>query len=140
MPAIHTQRCSTRSAAFVDHGIVDGTDLIARTYYALAAADHREPEPTAAFADRVATAFRGAFIRAAAVPLVPDPIDAAIEEATDTIVHRILDDPDAALRTEILPAFYGAVAAAYCAHLEAGGDPGAVGIEFDDDGGMVTPV
>jgi len=130
--------CSTHTAAFVDHGIDDGIDLVARTHYLLAADGNREPEPTAAFAERVAAAFRRAFVGAAPVPLVPEPVDAAIDEATDTVVHRVLDDPDADLRTEVLPAFYRAVASTYCAHLEAGGDPGEVGIWYDggDDGGI----
>jgi len=125
--------CSTRTAAFIHHGIDDGVDLVARTYYELADDGHRNPEPTTEFAERVASAFRGAFVRNAPVPLVPDPVDAAIDEATDTLVHRVLDDPDADLRTEILPAFYRDVASAYCAHLDAGGDPGEVGVWYDED-------
>ena len=124
------QTCSTHASAFAGHGIDDGTDLIVRTYYALAADGYRTPAPDVAFADRVATAFRRAYIRTATVPLVPEPVDAAVDGATDVVVHRVLDDPDADLRTEILPAFYRAVAGAYCAHLAAGGDPGEVGIWY----------
>ncbi|MDY6818113.1 MAG: hypothetical protein SVG88_05565 [Halobacteriales archaeon] len=131
--------CSTHARAFVDHSIDDGTDLIARTYYALAATGDRTPEPSPVYADRIANAFRKAFIQSADVPLVPEPVDAAIEEASDLLVHRILDNPDADLRTELLPAFYRTVARTYCAYLEAGGEPGEVGIWYDqddDDGGI----
>lgn len=134
--------CSTRAGAFSSHGVADGAGLITRTYYALVASDHDTPRATAEFADEVAAAFRLAFIRKATVPLVPEPVDAAIEQATDRIVHRLLDEPDADLRTDILPAFYRAVADTYCAHLAAGGVPGDVGIwiEDDDDGGIApTP-
>lgn len=125
--------CSTHTAAFTDHGITDGTDLVSRTYYTLSTNGHRTPEATSEFADQVAMAFRQAFIRSAAVPLVPEPIDVAIDEATNVIIHHVLDDSDADLRTEILPAFYQTVASTYCSHLEAGGDPGEVGIWYDDD-------
>ncbi len=67
------------------------------------------------------------------MPLVPDPVNRAIDHATDRLVHELLDDPDADLRTEVLPAFYQSIAEAYCAHLDAGGAPGEVGIQYDDD-------
>lgn len=123
-------QCSTHTTAFDDHGITDGTELIARTHYTLAETEALTPEPTGAFVEQVATAFRRAFIHEAKVPLVPEPVTHAIEYATDRLAHRLLDDPDADLRTEILPAFYQNVAGAYCAHLAAGGDPGDVGILY----------
>lgn len=129
------ETCATHAAAFTDHGIPDGTTLIHRTYYHLATNGIREPVPSQDFSDRVANAFRTAFIRSAPVPLVPDPIDTAIDEATEVIIHRTLDDPEADLRTKILPAFYRAVAQNYCLYLENGGTPGRVGIEYDDDDG-----
>lgn len=136
--------CTTRTAAFTDHGIRDGTELVSRTYYALVTSGHATPEMSGEYAEHVATAFRKAFIRKAAVPLVPEPVEAAIEASTDIVVHRLLDDSDADLRTEVLPAYYRAVANAYCAHLAAGGNPGRVGVWYhdddDDDGGIpVTP-
>lgn len=125
--------CTTRTAAFTDHGIRDGADLVFRTYYALVTSGHATPEVSDEFVEHVAAAFRRAFIREAAVPLVPEPVEAAIEAATDPVVHRLLDDRDADLRTEILPTYYRAVANAYCAHLAAGGDPGRVGVWYHDD-------
>lgn len=125
--------CTTRTTAFIDHGIEDGSELVSRTYYALVASSHDTPEMSSEFADHVARAFRRSFIRRAAIPLVPEPVDAAIEQSSDIVVHRLLDDQDADLRTDILPAFYQAVANTYCAHLSAGGDPGTVGIWYDDD-------
>ncbi|MFB6299014.1 MAG: hypothetical protein ABEH65_02000 [Halobacteriales archaeon] len=133
------QTCSTNARAFVDHDIEDGADLIARTYYDLAATGDRTVKPTPVYADRIGNAFRKAFIQSTDVPLVPDPVDAAVDEASDLLVHRILDDPDADLRTEILPSFYRLVARTYCAYLDAGGEPGEVGVWFDesdDDGGI----
>lgn len=116
--------CTTRTAAFTDHGIRDGTDLVSRTYYALVISGHATPEVTSEFAEHVAAGFRRAFIRKAAMPLVPETVEAAIEASTDVVVHRLLDEPDVDLRTDLLPAYYRAVANAYCAHLAAGGDPG----------------
>ena len=123
--------CETDVRAFAAHGIEDGSDLISRTARALAAMGHREPEPSDEFTESVARAFRQAYARTATVPIVPDPVDAAIDEATDTLAHRVLDDPDADLRTEVLPSFYRSVTNTYCAHLDAGGDPGSVGIWFE---------
>lgn len=125
--------CSTHTTAFDHHGIVDGTELIARTHYALSETGDLTPEPTSAFVDRVATAFRAAYVKEAAVPLVPDPVNEAIDHASDTLVHDLLDEPDADLRTELLPTFFQRVAGAYCAHLDAGGDPGEVGLWYDDE-------
>lgn len=131
--------CSTHTAAFDHLGIEDGTKLISRTYYTLAEIEDLSPEPTSEFVERVAMALREAYIKEAAVPLVPDPVNQAIDYATDRLVHKLLNDPDADLRTELLPGFYQSIASAYCAHLDAGGTPGDVGISYDDennDGGI----
>lgn len=132
------ETCSNHSRAFVEYGIHDGADIVHRTYYRLVRNGDRRPAASSEFVDRLASAFRTAFVRGADTPLVPESIEAAIEEASGTIAHRLLDDPDADLRTDVVPAFYRAVARAYCAHPPA--DPETdVGIWFesdDDDGGI----
>lgn len=123
--------CSTHADAFADHGIEDGANLISKAYYILARQNIRTPDASSAFVTQVARAFRQAYIQHAAIPLVPEPIDAAIDDAADMLVHAVLDEPAADLRTELLPVFYHQVATLYCSHLEAGGDPGTVEIWYE---------
>lgn len=133
-----TKACATKGAAFVDYGIPDGTDLIHRTYYALRDGDG-EFEPSPASFDRLTATFEVAFVRAADLPLVPEPVEAAIADAGATTADAFLDRSAADLRYDLLPAFYGAVAEAYCQRRPLYPD-GGVGLRFDgddgDDGGV----
>lgn len=122
-----THTCPDQHAAYRDYGIDDATRLVHRTYYRLAEDGF---EPTPAFADALGRVLRDASVSSAAVPIVPEPIEAAIGDAVAATMHEFLEDPDADLRTEVLPHFAGVMARAHCryAHLADGNGPG---VHFD---------
>jgi len=107
--------CSNTATAFVEFGIRDGADLIHRTHYRLVDGDLDGFEPSVAFFDRLNTAFRTSFVRAARRPVVPEPVDAAVVEASGETAHAFLERPEADLRQAVLPEFYRRVASNYCA-------------------------
>ena len=131
------EACSTHDRAFVEYGVPAGGDLVQDTYYRLRNRGTTEAAPTPAFLDALTKSFEDAYVHAASIPIVPEPVAAAIDDARTTFVHRLLDDPDADrdLRTDALPTFYRLVARYYCENRDT--YPGdAVGVWFEsDDGG-----
>lgn len=107
--------CSNKATAFVEFGIRDGADLIHRTHYRLVDGGLDGFEPSAAFFDRLTVAFRMSFVRAARTTVVPEPVDAAVVEASNETAHAFLERPEADLRGVVLPDFYRRVARSYCA-------------------------
>lgn len=105
--------CST-TASFDDHGIDDGSDLVRETYYRLSAEGVPPFEPTGAFFDRLTEAFTWAYLGSVEEAGVPPHVELAIEDARALTLEAFVDDPDADLRTEVLPAFYGRVAGFHC--------------------------
>jgi hypothetical protein len=114
------ETCSTHDRAFLDYGVPTGGDLAQDAYYRLRKRGFTEASPTPAFLDGLAKAFEGAYVAEASVPIVPEPVAAAIDDARTTFAHRLLDDPDADrdLRTDVLPTFYRLVARYYCENRE----------------------
>lgn len=104
----------TTTASFADHGVEDGQRFIRRTYARLG----EDPtfEPTEAFFDRLATAFRWAALATFDTADVPDHVEAAIDDARVFTAREFADDPDADLRTEVVPAFYQRAAGFHCAY------------------------
>lgn len=123
--------CDTTSA-FDTYGIPDGVDLVHRTRYRLLATGDASFEPTRAFLDRVDRAFRAAYIHSAEVPLVPEPLDAALEDVAALTAEEYADEPDADLRGEVLPAYYGTLVGLFCRYLETAPDA-EVGIWLEDE-------
>lgn len=119
------------TSAFDAYGITDGVDLVHRTSYRLLATGDGSFEPTAAFLARVDRAFWAAYIRAAAVPLVPTPLDAALEDAAALTAEEFADEPDADLRGEVLPSYYGTPVGLFCRYLGTAADP-EVGFWLED--------
>jgi hypothetical protein len=109
--------CST-TASFADHGIEDGSDLVRETYYRLSAGGVPAFEPTGAFFHRLADAFRWAYLGSVTEAGIPPHVDLAVEDARELTLEEFRDDPDADLRTEVLPAFYARVAGFHCVYRD----------------------
>jgi hypothetical protein len=118
--------CTTSDTAFLDYGLPNGGVLVPATYHVLAGRDEGTFEPTPEYVHRIADAFRTAFVRQAALPVVPEPVDAAIEDAVTATIHEFTREAD--LRTEVLPTFYRRVAAYTCTYLQWYPD-GGVGVD-----------
>jgi len=110
-----TSECTT-TGSFADHDIEDGSTLIARTYYRLAAGDWREFEPTPAFYDALESAFIWAYLGSTDERGVPDHVSAAVTDARAFTAEAFAERPDADLRTVVLPSFYQRVAGFHCAY------------------------
>jgi hypothetical protein len=108
-----TETCSTYDRTFVEYGIRSGRELIARTTIRLNRAGWTEPEPGPEFLDVLAAAFLGAYIESAELPLVPETVDAAVDEALGVLAHQLLDDWRRDLSADVLPTFYVLVARFY---------------------------
>jgi len=108
----------TTTGSFADHGIDDGSALVRETYYRLAATDDGEFRPTDRYLVRTADAFTRAYLVAADEYAPPDHVAAAIDDARVWTREEFGDDPDADLRTEVLPAFYRHAAGFHCAYRE----------------------
>jgi len=126
------EACSTHDRAFVDYGVPAGGDLVGAMHYRLRNRGITEAAPTPDFLDALAKSFEDAYVDEAAIPIVPEPVAAAIDGARTTYAHRLLDEPDAErdLRADVLPAFYRLVARYYCEYREQYPSDG-VGIRFD---------
>jgi hypothetical protein len=122
------EACTTSDTAFLDYGLPNGGTLVPATYYILAARDGGTFEPTPEYVHRVADAFRTAFVRRAPLPVVPEPVDAAVEDAVTATIHDFVREVD--LRTEVLPTFYRRVAAYTCTYLQWYPD-GGVGVDVE---------
>ncbi|MEF8843045.1 MAG: hypothetical protein V5A62_15715 [Haloarculaceae archaeon] len=123
-----TEACSTSDTAFLDYGLPNGQVLVPATYYALAARDEGTFGPTPEYVHRIADTFRTAFVRRAALPVVPEPVDAAVEDAVTPTLHEFTHEAD--LRTEVLPTFYRRVASYTCTYLQWYPD-GGVGVDVE---------
>ncbi|MDZ7701998.1 MAG: hypothetical protein U5J98_07965 [Halobacteriales archaeon] len=121
--------CDT-TTAFDTDGIPDGVDLVHRTRYRLLAAGDASFEPTEPFLGRVDRAFRAAYIAASEVPLVPEPLDVALEDAAALTAEEYAGRADADLRGEVLPAYDRTLVGLFCRYLEDAPD---VGIWLADD-------
>lgn len=124
-----TETCSTSDAAFLDYGLPNGQVLVPATYYVLSGRDEATYEPSPAYVHRIADAFRTAFVRRADLPVVPEPVDAAVEDAVTATLHEF--DGEADLRTAVLPTFYRRVASYACTYLQWFPE-GGVGIGGDE--------
>ena len=118
--------CSTTDTAFLDYGLPNGEILVPATYYVLVDRGRGTFEPTPEYAHAIADAFRTAFVRRAPLPIVPEPVDAAVEDAVTATLHEFVHGAD--LRTRVLPTFYRRVATYTCTYLQWYPDGG---VEFD---------
>lgn len=107
--------CSTTDS-FADHGIESGDVLIRSAYRRLATADAAAFEPTESFFETLASAFIWAYLGEVDEPGVPQHVEAAVDDARVLTFEEFRDDPDADLRTEVVPAFYRRVAGFHCAY------------------------
>lgn len=105
--------CSTTDS-FSDHGIDDGVDLVTGTYYRLQEAEDTSFSPTEAFFDRLESAFTWAYLGSVDEPGVPSHVELAIEDARELTREEFANEPDADLRTDVIPAFYRRVAGFHC--------------------------
>jgi len=108
----------TTTASFDDHGIDDGSELIRRTHYRLVADGWDAFEPTERFLDRLADAFKRAYLTAADAYEPPPHVAAAVDDARVWVGVEFADEPDADLRREVIPAFYRHAAGFHCAYRE----------------------
>jgi len=126
--------CSTHDRAFLEYGIDSTVDLVTTTHLGLTDRDVAVGA-TPAFVDAVGTEFRGAYVDAADVPIVPERVEAAVADAEATLAHELLDGAvpaDAeALRTEIVPRFVALVGQFFCAYRGALDAYEDVGIWFE---------
>jgi hypothetical protein len=114
-PTNHRDDCTT-TGSFEDHDIEDGSQLIQRTYYRLASADSVTFEPTASFFDGLESAFLWSYLETVDGTNVPDHVEAAIMDARAFTAEEFADQPDADLRTDVLPTFYRYAAGFHCAY------------------------
>lgn len=107
--------CSTTNS-FADHGVPDGTDLVTQTYRRLAGPEAPDYAPTAAFFDRLEEAFLWAYLGSVEEAGVPAHVEAAVDDAKALTRAEFADEPDADLRTDVVPAFYRRAASFHCAY------------------------
>jgi hypothetical protein len=107
----------TTTKSFDDHGIEDGADLITATYYRLASTEIGF-EPTETFFERLESAFVWTYLGTVDATGVPDHVMAAVEDARALTREEFTDQPDADLRTDVVPAFYRRVAGFHCAYRD----------------------
>jgi predicted TPR repeat methyltransferase len=112
-----SEDCST-TTSFADHSIEDGDRLIRGTYDRLAEADEASFEPTESFIETLESAFVWAYLGAVDEPGVPARVEAAIDDAKVFTLEEFRDDPDADLRSEVLPKFYQHAAGFHCAYRD----------------------
>lgn len=105
--------CSTTDS-FNDHGIGDGADLITQTYYRLQGGGRREFTPTETFFDRLETAFIWAYLGSVDETGIPSHVEMAIHDARARTMEEFEEQPDANLRTDVIPSFYSRVAGFHC--------------------------
>lgn len=106
----------TTTGSFGDHGVDDGSTLVHRTYYRLVDGGRTEFAPTEAFYDSLESAFLWTYLGAVGETVVPDDVEAAIDDARTFTAEEFADRPDADLRTEVVPTFYQYVAGFHCAY------------------------
>jgi len=111
------EECTT-TESFADHGLDDGSVLISRTYNRIAADGQPTFELTPEFFDTLEAAFIWAYIGTIDEPGVPPHVEAAIGDAREFTRQEFADDPDADLRTAVIPTFYQQVAGFHCAYRD----------------------
>jgi len=111
------EECTT-TESFADHDITDGSLLVQRTYYRLAAAEITEYEPTESFFDALESAFIWAYLGTVEETGVPDHVEAAIDDARAVTAEEFEGRPDADLRTDVVQRFYRHVSSFHCAYRE----------------------
>ncbi len=114
-PTETDDECTT-TGSFAAHGIDDGSRLISRTYYRLADGAPASFAPADRFFDRLETAFIWAYLESAGGTGVPDGVLTAVDDARARTAEEFADEPDADLRTTVIPAFYRRVAGFHCAY------------------------
>jgi hypothetical protein len=113
----NTEDCTT-TESFADHDIQDGSTLIERTYYRLGSGDIDEFEPTDEFFDALESAFIWAYLGTVEETGIPDHVEAAITDARAFTRTEFEDQPDADLRTDVVPAFYSYAAGFHCEYRD----------------------
>ncbi|MEF8813049.1 MAG: hypothetical protein V5A55_04440 [Halovenus sp.] len=108
----------TTTESFTDHDITDGSQLVQRTYYRLAAAEITEYEPTESFFDALESAFIWAYLGTVEENGIPEHVEAAIDDARALTAEEFEDRPDADLRTEVVQTFYAHVSSFHCAYRQ----------------------
>lgn len=118
---------------FQPYGIDDGRRLVGATVQQLEDAtpppDESRNHQTAMMRD-LDQAFRSAYTTAASLPIVPEALDCAVEEAASTTIHTYLGE-DACIETEVVPTFYRYVVTFFRSFIEFGVDPVA-GVSLAD--------
>jgi len=109
--------CST-TGSFEAHGIADGSDLVSSTYYRLLEAGVETFEPTAAFFDRLESAFLWAYLGSVDEAGVPPHVEYAVADARAVVEGEFDGRGDPDLRTDVVPTFYREVAGFHCAHRD----------------------
>lgn len=103
----------TTTTSFADHGLADGSTLIRETYFRLLESGTTY-EPTAAFFERLESAFIWAYLSTTGETGIPPHVEAAIADARSRTRESYHGTPDSDLRTEVIPAFYQRVAGFHC--------------------------
>lgn len=102
--ADRTPVCTTTSS-FADHEISDGSA-------------HTEYQPTESFFDALESAFIWAYLGATEERGVPEHVAAAIDDARAHTKAELEEQPDADLRTTVIPTFYKHIADFHCVYRE----------------------
>lgn len=89
--------------------------MIREAYHRL---DGRSFSPTEAFFDSLTSAFIWAYLGEVDEPGIPTHVQAAIDDARLFTLEEFEGDPDTALRTQVIPAFYQRVAGFHCAYRD----------------------
>lgn len=117
-PAGGPREDCTTTESFDDHGIDDGHELVTETHRRLREARVDGFQPTDAFFDRLESAFTWAYLGSVDDAGVPDDVALAIADARHAVEDEFADSDDAALRTDVVPAFYRSVAGYHCAYRD----------------------
>jgi len=112
------ESCTT-TGSFADHEIEDGSVLIQRTYYRLAAGNRTEYAPTESFFNALESAFVWAYLGTVEGDGIPAHVEAAIDDARAHTAAEFEGRDDADLRTDVVPAFYQHLAAFHCAYRDS---------------------
>jgi hypothetical protein len=110
----------TTTGSFADHDIEDGSALVRGTYYRLATAEDTEYAPTESCFDALESAFLWAYLGSVEATAVPEHVQAAIDDARALTAEEFAEQPDADLRTDVVPTFYSYAAGFHCAYRERG--------------------
>ena len=112
----HDEGECTTTESFADHDIDDGSALIERTYHRLTDGDRTAFEPTVSFYDALESAFMWAYLGTVEEAGIPPHVEAAIDDARAFTEEDFADDPEADLRTDVIPTLYQYAAGFHCAY------------------------